>query len=62
MNTMLAYIGAISLSIFSILIIDGIIIWISRESDDEFLGILIAIMNGILAACLMSILLISGIK
>lgn len=61
MNTILVYTGAIFLSILSVFIIDGILIWITREEDDKFLGILIAVMNRILAACLMSILLISKI-
>lgn len=61
MNTILIYAGAIFLSILLVLSIDGIIIWISREQDEEFLGLFIAIMNGILAACLISILLISKV-
>ena len=61
MNTILAYIGAISLSAFSVLIIDAILVWISREPDDD-LWVMIAVLNGILAACLMSILLISPLK
>ena len=61
MNTILVYAGAIFLSILTVLSIDGIIIWISREPDDESIGLLIAIMNGILAACLIAILLISKV-
>lgn len=61
MNTILVYAGAIFLSILTVLSIDGIIIRISREPDDD-LWMSIAIINGILAACLIAILLISPLK
>ena len=59
MNTILVYAGAISLSILTVLSIDGIIIRISQEPDDDLCGI--AVINGILAACLIAILLISKV-
>ena len=59
MNTILVYAGAIFLSILTVISIDGILIWISREPDDDVCGI--AVINGILAACLIAILLISKV-
>lgn len=60
MNTILVYSGAIFLSILTVISIDGITMEISQAPDDDLWAV-IAITNGILAVCLIAILLISKV-
>lgn len=61
MNTILVYAGAIFLSILTVISIDGITMAISQAPDDDLWAV-IAITNGILAVCLIAILLILEVR